>query len=386
MRDAVIVATARTPIGRAHKGSLANERPDDLGGFIVDAVLEKVPQIDPASVEDVVCGVANAGGKQNRNLGRLIGQIGGLPNTVPGTTVQRACASSLQAIRIAAHAIRADEADIYVAAGVESVSQSTPYDDSDGNPKFSDETHNEYIDNFYIPMGETAENVADLYDVSRERMDEYAKLSQDRAVAAQNNGFFEREISPYPTADGTIIATDDGPRDGVTLERLAQLRPVFRDDGRVTAGNACPLNDGAAATVVMSAERAAELGITPLARVVASAVSGLDPKIMGVGPIEAIAKVLERAGMKMSDIGTVELNEAFAAQVLPIADECGISITDQLNPHGGAIALGHPFGMTGARIMTTLINDLQTLDQQFGLETMCVGGGQGMAMIVERLS
>ncbi|MCP5035201.1 MAG: acetyl-CoA C-acyltransferase [Actinomycetia bacterium] len=384
MEDAVIVATARTPIGRAIKGSLKDERADDLVGFIIADLMSKVPQVDGADVEDVICGVANATGQQSRNLGRLGGQLAGLPNTVAGTTVQRACASSLQAIRVAAHAVRAGEGDIFVSAGVEAVSQFYEAQDP-GNPRFMDDGRSDYLDDFYIPMGMTAENVADAYDVSRQRMDEFAKISQDRAVAAQNNGFFEREITPYPLADGTFVTKDDGPRDGTTIEGLAKLKPAFKEDGRVTAGNACPLNDGAAAVMVMSATRAEELGIKPLARVVASAVSGLDPKIMGVGPIEAVTKVLNRAGMKIGDIDVFELNEAFAAQVLPICDELGVSVTDQLNPHGGAIAVGHPFGMTGARIMTTLINDLQTLDGQFGIETMCVGGGQGMAMIIERL-
>jgi acetyl-CoA C-acetyltransferase len=385
MEDAVIVATARTPIGRAVKGSLKDVRADDMVGFIIADLMSKVPQVEGADVDDVVCGVANATGQQSRNLGRLAGQLAGLPNTVAGTTVQRACASSLQAIRVAAHAVRAGEGDIFVAAGVEAVSQF--YEPQDpGNPRFMEEARDDYLDDFYIPMGMTAENVAEKYNVSRERMDEYGKLSQDRAVAARANGFWEREITPIPLPDGTVVSQDDGPRDGVTLEGLAQLKPAFKPDGKVTAGNACPLNDGAAAVMVMSAAKAEELGIKPLARVVASAVSGLDPKIMGVGPIEAVTKVLDRAGMKIGDIDIVELNEAFAAQVLPICDEVGISIEDQLNPHGGAIAVGHPFGMTGARIMTTLINDLQTLDKQYGIETMCVGGGQGMAMIIERLS
>ncbi len=385
MEDAVIVATARTPIGRAVKGSLKDERADDLVGFIIADLMSKVPEVRGEDVEDVICGVANATGQQSRNLGRLAGQLGGLPNTVPGTTVQRACASSLQAIRVAAHAIRAGEGDIFVSAGVEAVSQFYEAQDP-GNPRFMDDSRADYLDDFYIPMGLTAENVAETYDVSRERMDAYAKLSQDRAVEAQHNGFFEREVTPYPVADGTMVTKDDGPREGTTLEGLAKLKPAFKEDGRVTAGNACPLNDGAAAVLVMSASKADELGVKPLVRVVASAVSGLDPKIMGVGPIEAVTRALDRAGMKIGDIDVVELNEAFAAQVLPICDEVGISIDEQLNPHGGAIALGHPFGMTGARIMTTLINDLQTLDAQFGIETMCVGGGQGMAMIVERLS
>jgi len=384
MAEAVIVATARTPIGRAHKGSLKEERPDDLAGFIVKALLDKVPEVDPESVEDVICGIANATGMQSRNLGRLIGQIGGLPDTVPGTTVQRACASSLQATRIAAHAIKAGEGDTFVVAGVECVSRFFEPQD-EGNPRFMADDRDDYIDDFYIPMGQTAENVADLYNVSRERMDEFAKLSQDRAVAAQENGFFEREITPFTRADGSVVTSDDGPRPGTELESLANLRPVFREGGRVTAGNACPLNDGAAALLVMSDTRAEQLGVKPVARIVASAVTGLDPKIMGVGPIEACKAVLDRAGMTIDDIGVFELNEAFAAQVLPICDELGVSIDDQLNPHGGAIALGHPFGMTGARIMTTLINDLQTLNRQYGLETMCVGGGQGMAMIIEKL-
>ncbi|MDH4362885.1 MAG: acetyl-CoA C-acyltransferase [Acidimicrobiia bacterium] len=385
MQDAVIVATARTPIGRAVKGSLKDERADDLVGFIIADLLSKVPQLEPAEIDDVVVGVANATGQQSRNLGRLAGQLAGLPQSVPGTTVQRACASSLQAIRVAAHAVRAGEGDVFVAGGVECVSQF--YEPQDpGNPRFMDPERADYLDDFYIPMGMTAENVAEKYDVSRQRMDEFAKLSQDRAVAAQANGFFEREITPYTRADGSVVATDDGPRDGTTLEGLAKLKAAFKPDGRVTAGNACPLNDGAAAVLVMSATRAEALGLTPLARVVASAVSGLDPKIMGVGPIEAVTKLLNRTGMKIGDIDVFELNEAFAAQVLPICDELGVSIEDQLNPHGGAIALGHPFGMTGARIMTTLINDLQTLDRTYGIETMCVGGGQGMAMLIERLS
>ena len=381
----MIVATARTPIGRAHKGSLASERADDLGGFAIRQLMAKVPEVDPASVEDVICGVANASGQQGRNLGRLVGQLGGLPQSVPGTTVIRACASSLQAIRVAAHAINAGEGDVFVAAGVEAVSQFYPAQDP-GNPRFMDPGAPDYLDDFYIAMGLTAENVAAKFNVSRQRMDELAKLSQDRAVAAQENGFFEREISPYTLADGTVVTTDDGPRAGTTLEKLASLKPVFKDDGKVTAGNACPLNDGAAAVMVMSAVRAKDLGITPLARIVASGVSGLDPKIMGVGPIEAVRQALDRAQMKIGDIDVFELNEAFAAQVIPVCDELGVSIEDQLNPHGGAIALGHPFGMTGARIMTTLINDLQTLDAHWGIETMCVGGGQGMAMVIERMS
>ena len=386
MPEAVIVETARTPIGRAAKGSLVDIRPDDMSGFIINTLMDKVPAVDRADVEDVIWGAAGQAGEQSMNLARNVGALAGLPDTVPGTTVNRFCASSLQSIRVAFHAIKAGEGDTYVAGGVECVSRADGgFGIEDANPRFIDQTRDDYINNMYIPMGLTAENVADKFGVSRETMDEYGKLSQDRAVAAQDNGFFEREITPIATPDGTLVEADDGPRRGTTLEGLANLKPVFKEDGRVTAGNACPLNDGAAATLVMEEDKARSLGLTPRARIVASGVSALAPEIMGVGPIEAIGTVLERAGMKISDIDYVELNEAFAAQVIPICNEAGISIEDQLNPHGGAIALGHPFGMTGARIMTTLLNDLETLDGQFGLETMCVGGGQGMAMIVERI-
>ncbi|HUF33208.1 MAG TPA: acetyl-CoA C-acyltransferase [Acidimicrobiales bacterium] len=387
MPEAVIVSTARTPIGRAFKGSLAEARPDDMGGFIVAEAMKKVPGLDPADVEDVIVGAANGAGEQSMNVGRNIALLAGLPDTVPGTTVNRFCASSLQTIRMAFHAIKAGEGDCYVAAGVESVSRTggRGFQKDDMNPRFIP-GGNDFISSVYIPMGMTAENVAEQFKVSRERMDEVAKLSQDRAVAAQENGFFDREISPYTLPDGTVVSKDDGPRAGTTLEKLGSLKPVFKEDGKVTAGNACPLNDGAAAVVVMSADKAKALGIKPLARIVASSVSGLAPEIMGVGPIEAVKKVLAQAGMTIDDIDVVELNEAFAAQVIPVCDELGISIEDKLNPNGGAIALGHPFGQTGARIMTTLLNDLQTLDKTFGIETMCVGGGQGMAMIVERLS
>lgn len=388
MPEAVIVATARTPIGRAFKGSLKDVRIDDLGGFIVKTLMEKAPGVDPGSVEDVIIGAANHAGEQSMNVARNIAALAGLPDTVPGTTVNRFCASSLQSIRMAFHAIKVGEGDTYVAGGVESVTRTggKGFDREDMNARFTDESRPDFINHMYIPMGMTAENVAEQYDISRERMDEYAALSQNRAVEAQKNGFFEREITPVELPDGTVVSQDDGPRPGTTVEKLSQLQPAFKPDGRVTAGNACPLNDGAAAVLVMSDEKARELGLKPLARIVASAVSGLAPEIMGVGPIEACRKALEKAGMSIGDIDIVELNEAFAAQVLPVCDEVGISIEDQLNPHGGAIALGHPFGMTGARIMTTLINDLQTLDKTYGLETMCVGGGQGMAMIIERLS
>ncbi|HEX9969000.1 MAG TPA: acetyl-CoA C-acetyltransferase [Acidimicrobiales bacterium] len=388
MPEAVIVATARTPIGRAFKGSLKDVRADDLSAFIVQELMQKAPAVDPGTVDDVIWGAANHAGEQSMNLARNVAALAGLPDTVPGTTVNRFCASSLQSIRMAFHAIKAGEGECFVAGGVESVTRTggKGFDKEDANPRFLDKDRADYVNQMYIPMGFTAENVAEKYGVSRERMDEFAVLSQNRAVEAQKNGFFEREISPVTLPDGTVVTQDDGPRPGTTIEKLAQLQPAFKPDGKVTAGNACPLNDGAAAVLVMSDEKARALGLTPLARIVGSAVSGLAPEIMGVGPIEAVRKLLAATGMSIDDIDVVELNEAFAAQVLPVCDELGISIEDQLNPHGGAIALGHPFGQTGARIMTTLINDLQTLDKTYGLETMCVGGGQGMAMIVERLA
>jgi acetyl-CoA C-acetyltransferase len=309
-----------------------------------------------------------------------------LPDHVPGTTVNRFCASSLQTIRMAFHAIKAGEGDVFLAGGVESISQ------VDGYPKDVDELHPKLfgddaeIANVYIPMGMTAENVAEKFDVSREDMDRFAQRSQERAVAAQESGFFGRELTPYTKEDGTVVDKDDGPRASSTLEKLASLAPAFKEDGKVTAGNSCPLNDGAAAVVVMSEERAKQLGIAPRARIIASSVSGIAPEIMGVGPIEAVRKVLKQADMSIDDIETVELNEAFAAQVIPVCREIGVDpFGEKLNPNGGAIALGHPYGMTGARIMNTLLNDLETRDQTIGLETMCVGGGQGMAMIIERL-
>jgi acetyl-CoA C-acetyltransferase len=385
--EAVIVATARTPIGRAFKGSLVDARPDDMGGFIVSKLMEKVPEVDPGSVEDLMCGAANGSGEQSMNLARQVALLGGLPDTVPGTTVNRFCASSLQSIRMAFHAIKVGEGDTYVAAGVESLSRTggRGFTRDDMNPRFI-KGNDGFINEVYIPMGMTAENVAAKYGVGRERMDEFAKLSQDRAVAAQENGVFDREISPYTLPNGDVVSKDDGPRAGTTIEKLASLKPAFKEDGVVTAGNACPLNDGAAAVLVMDEEKARSLGLKPLARIIGSAVSGLAPEIMGVGPIEAVSKLLKQTGMSIGDVDVVELNEAFAAQVLPVCDELGIDIESQLNPHGGAIALGHPFGQTGARIMTTLLNDLQTLDKTIGLETMCVGGGQGMAMLVERLN
>jgi acetyl-CoA C-acetyltransferase len=388
MDEAVIVATARTAIGRAFKGSLKDARPDDMGGFIVRSLMDKVPAVHGSDVVDVMIGAAIGAGEQSMNVGRNIALLAGLPDTVPGTTVNRFCASSLQTIRMAFHAIRAGEGDTYVAGGVESLSRvgGKGFGAEDMNPRFTDHSRPDFVNEVYIPMGITAENVAERFGVSREAMDEFAKLSQDRAVEAQKNGVFDLEITPYTLPDGSVVSADDGPRPGTTLERLAQLEPAFKPGGKVTAGNSCPLNDGAAAVLVMSASRARDLGVRPLARIVGSAVSGLAPEIMGVGPIEAVRRVLAQTRMSISDIDVVELNEAFAAQVLPVCDHLGISIEDQLNPHGGAIALGHPFGMTGARIMTTLINDMQTLDKSIGLETMCVGGGQGMAMVIERLS
>ena len=381
MAEAVIVSTARTPIGRAAKGSLVDARPDDLCAFAIRAALEKVPELPQGEIGDVMVGCGFPQEKQGMNLARRAALLAGLPHTVPGTTVNRFCASSLQTIRMAYHAIKAGEGDAFVAAGVESITQVNGY------PKSEDELHpalfgdDAPIANVYIPMGLTAENVAERWDVSREDMDRFAQQSQERAVAAQENGFFERELTPW-----NGVAKDDGPRASSTLEKLSQLEPAFKPGGKVTAGNACPLNDGAAAVVVMSDTRARELGIHPRARIVASSVSGVEPEIMGVGPIEAVRRVLARAGMTIDDVDVVELNEAFAAQVLPVCREIGVDpFSDKLNPNGGAIALGHPYGMTGARIMNTLLNDLESMDRTIGLETMCVGGGQGMAMIVERL-
>jgi acetyl-CoA C-acetyltransferase len=385
MAGAVIVAAARTPIGRARKGSFIDVRPDDLGAFAIRAVLEKVPELQPAEIEDVMIGCGFPEEEQGMNLGRRVALLAGLPDTVPGTTVNRFCASSLQTIRMAFHAITAGEGDVYVAGGIESITRvpQGPRDMAAFHPDQGGTTFTQV----YTPMGVTAENVAERMNVPREEMDRFALRSHQRAVAARDDGFFDREISPYTKADGTVVSKDDGPRADTTLEKLASLEPAFRPGGSVTAGNSCPLNDGAAAVVVMSDERARQLGITPLARIVASAVSGIDPEIMGLGPIEAVRKVLKQAGMTIDDIDVVELNEAFAAQVLPVCWEIGVDpFSDKLNPHGGAIALGHPYGMTGARIMNTLLNDMASGDLTFGLETMCVGGGQGMAMIVERLS
>lgn len=386
MSEAVIVATARTPIGRAYKGSLVDVRADDLAAHAIDAVMTKVAALDRASVVDVMLGCGLTHHEQGFNLARPAALLAGMPASVPATTVNRFCASSLQTIRMAFHAIKLGEGDTYIAAGTESVSRTygKAFDSDDLNPRFTEPERDDYINSVYIPMGNTAENVADRYGITRERMDEFAKRSQDRAVESQKNGFFDWEIAPIEIPDGRTIASDDGPRPNTSLEKLGALPPAFKPDGKVTAGNSCPLNDGAAAVLVMSAERAADLELEPLARIVASSVVGLEPEFMGMGPVGAVRKALDQSGMALTDIDVIEINEAFAAQVLACVDQLGIDM-DKLNPHGGAIALGHPFGMTGARIMGTLINDLRSFDKTYGLETMCVGGGQGMAMIIERV-
>ncbi|MEV5597291.1 acetyl-CoA C-acetyltransferase [Streptomyces sp. NPDC052496] len=406
MPEAVIVSAARSPIGRAFKGSLKDVRPDDLTAEIIKAALAKVPALDPKDIDDLMLGCGLPGGEQGHNLGRIVAVQMGMDH-LPGCTVTRYCSSSLQTTRMALHAIKAGEGDVFISAGVETVSRSVK-GTSDGmpethNPLFADaeartaaraeqegaDWHDPREDGLlpdpYIAMGQTAENLARAKGVTRQDMDEFGVRSQNLAEQAIKNGFWEREITPVTTPDGTVVSTDDGPRAGVTLEGVQGLKPVFRPDGLVTAGNCCPLNDGAAALVVMSDTKARELGLTPLARIVSTGVSGLSPEIMGLGPVEASKQALRRAGLGISDIDLVEINEAFAAQVIPSYRDLGIDL-DRLNVNGGAIAVGHPFGMTGARITTTLINSLQWHDKQFGLETMCVGGGQGMAMVIERLS
>jgi acetyl-CoA C-acetyltransferase len=405
MPEAVIVATARSPIGRAFKGSLATMRPDDLATQMVRAALDKVPSLDPKDIDDLIMGCGQPAGEAGYNIGRVVAvQLG--YDFLPGTTVNRYCSSSLQTTRMAFHAIKAGEGDVFISAGVEAVSRfgvgradgaensKNPIFDealarSDKQAEGADEWHDPredgLIPDIYIAMGQTAENVALLTGISREDQDHWGVRSQNRAEDAIKSGFFEREISPVTLPDGTTVTTDDGPRAGTTYEAVSQLKPVFRPNGTVTAGNACPLNDGAAAVVIMSDTKAKELGLTPLARIVSTGVSGLSPEIMGLGPIEAIRKALAKAGKKISDIDLVEINEAFAVQVLGSARELGID-EEKLNVSGGAIALGHPFGMTGARITATLLNNLATHDKTFGIESMCVGGGQGMAMVVERLS
>ncbi|HZG50426.1 MAG TPA: acetyl-CoA C-acyltransferase [Thermoleophilaceae bacterium] len=386
MPEAVIVDAVRTPIGRAFKGSLAQLRPDEMGAFVVDAMMERNPDVDPGLIEDVYCGVGLPQGLQGFNVARIVVLLSErLPQDVNGATISRYCASSLESIRQAANAVVAGQGHAYIAAGVEWVSR---YNEAVEGARPQDQNERLQGGNgapdAYISMGLTAENVAERYEVSRADMDKYAQRSQELAVASQENGYFDREIVPVTLPDGTVVAKDDGPRAGSTLEKLSQLDPVFKEDGKVTAGNSCPLNDGAAAVLVMSETKAKELGLEPRARIVSSATAANEPEYMGVAPIGAIRKVLERAGMSMSDVDTVELNEAFAAQVIPIMAECDIPL-EKLNPHGGAIALGHPFGMTGARIMTTLLNGLESDDKTIGLETMCVAGGQGQAMLVERL-
>jgi acetyl-CoA C-acetyltransferase len=383
MPDAVIVDAVRTPIGRAAKGSLAGVRADELAAVPLKALVERNPEVDFAQTADILMGCGFPAGEQGYNVGRTAQLLAGIDHHVPAVTVSRFCSSSLQTLRMAFHAIAAGEGDQYVAAGTEAVSRYPAHPPFDPNSRLDGSDGAPF--NVYIPMGITAENVAKRCGVSREAQDEWAAISQQRAVAAVESGHFDPEIVPVTLADGTQVTKDDGPRPGTTVEVLATLKPVFDPDGTVTAGNACPLNDGAAAILVMSADKAQSLGLKPRARIVASSVAAIRPEIMGLGPIPAVKKVLEQAGMTIADIDVLELNEAFAAQVVPCRDEWGID-HEKLNPFGGAIALGHPFGMTGARIMTTLLNDLDALDATIGLETMCVAGGMGQAMIVERLS
>ncbi|GAA2861663.1 acetyl-CoA C-acetyltransferase [Streptosporangium fragile] len=406
MPEAVIVATARSPIGRAFKGSLKDIRPDDLTVQIIQAALAKVPQLDPNTIDDLMLGCGLPGGEQGFNMGRVVATLLGLDG-VPGTTVTRYCSSSLQTTRMALHAIKAGEGDVFVSAGVECVSrfakgnsdslpdtQNPLFDDArarsakaaeGGGEVWHDPRGDGRLPDIYIAMGQTAENLAGLKGISRQEQDEFGVRSQNLAEKAIANGFWEKDITPVTLPDGTVVSKDDGPRAGTTYEAVSQLKPVFRPDGTVTAGNCCPLNDGAAAVIVMSDTKAAELGITPLARIVSTGVTGLSPEIMGLGPVEASRQALARAGMSIGDVDLVEINEAFAAQVIPSYQDLGIDI-DRLNVNGGAIAVGHPFGMTGARITSTLINSLAFHDKSIGLETMCVGGGQGMAMVLERLS
>jgi acetyl-CoA C-acetyltransferase len=405
MPEAVIVATARSPIGRAVKGSLATMRPDDLAAQMVKAALAKVPALDPRDVVDLMMGCAQPAGEAGYNIARAVAVELGY-DFMPGTTVNRYCSSSLQTTRMAFHAIKAGEGDAFISAGVETVSrfgvgaadgapnsknalfaeaQERTAQQAEGADSWTDPRENGLLPDVYIAMGQTGENVALHTGISREDQDHWGVRSQNKAEDAIKSGFFEREIVPVTLPDGTVVTTDDGPRAGTTYEKISQLKPVFRPNGTITAGNACPLNDGAAAVVIMSDTRAKELGLTPLARIVSTGVSGLSPEIMGLGPVEAVKKALANAKMELSDIDLYEINEAFAVQVLGSARALGMD-EDRLNVSGGAIALGHPFGMTGARITATLLNNLQTYDKTYGIETMCVGGGQGMAMVVERLS
>ncbi|KAB2344004.1 acetyl-CoA C-acetyltransferase [Actinomadura rudentiformis] len=406
MPEAVIVATARSPIGRAFKGSLKDLRPDDLTAQMITAAMAKVPQLDPSQIDDLLLGCGLPGGEQGYNQAKVVATLLGW-DSVPGATITRYCSSSLQTSRMALHAIKAGEADVIISAGVEMVSRFAK-GSSDGlpdtqNPLFGeaaartakaaeggaglwhDPREDGAMPDIYIAMGQTAENVAGIRSVSRQAQDEFGVRSQNLAEKALANGFWEKDITPATLPDGTVVSKDDGPRPGTTYDKVSQLQPVFRPDGTVTAGNCCPLNDGAAAVIIMSDTKAAELGITPLARIVSTGVTGLSPEIMGLGPVGASQRALALAGLTIDDIDLVEINEAFAAQVLPSAQDLGVDM-DKLNVNGGAIAVGHPFGMTGARITSTLVNSLQFHDKQFGLETMCVGGGQGMAMVLERLS
>jgi acetyl-CoA C-acetyltransferase len=396
MAEAVIVDAIRTPIGRAGKGSLKSVRADDLAAIPLRALLERNPQLQPGEIGDIMMGCGFCEGEQGYNIGRVAGLLAGVDHHVPGCTVNRFCASSLQTTRMAFHAIKTGEGEVYIAAGVEAVSRAGEGAPFEFNHAVDGSEHAAY--NVYIPMGLTAENVAERCKVSREAQDEWAVISQTRAVQAVESGHFDKEIVPVRVpahserdkegneveVPEALVTRDDGPRPGTTLEKLAALKPVFKEGGTVTAGNACPLNDGAAALLIMSAEKARELGCSPRARIVASSVAAIRPEIMGLGPIPAIQKLLESTGMKIEDVDVVEINEAFAAQIIPCKEELGIP-DEKLNPFGGAIALGHPFGMTGARIMTTLLNDLETLDGSYGIESMCVAGGMGMAMLVERL-
>ena len=404
MPEAVIVSAARSPIGRANKGSLKDLRPDDLAATIIQAALEKVPEVDPVDIDDVYLGCGLPGGESGNNMARIVNILNGM-DTVPGATITRYCASSVQTTRMAFHAIKAGEGDLFISAGVEMVSRfakgtsdhwpdtkNHKYDDAmarteeqaQGGAVWHDPREDGQLPDAYIAMGQTAENVASMLELDRKELDEFGVRSQNLAEKAIANGFWDREITPVTTPDGTVVSKDDGPRAGVTYEAVSQLKPVFRPDGVVTAGNCCPLNDGAAAVVIMSDTKAAELGVTPLARIVATGVSGLSPEIMGLGPIDATRKALALAGMTIDDIDLVEINEAFAAQVVPSYKELGIDL-DRLNVNGGAIAVGHPFGMTGARLQNTMLNSLDFHDKSTGLITLCVGGGQGMALILERV-
>jgi acetyl-CoA C-acetyltransferase len=386
MNQAVIVDALRSPIGRAGKGSLVEVRPDDMAAHVVETLVARFPQLPLEDVADVICGVSGQSGEQAYNLGRIIGQLAGLPEGVPGTTVNRFCASSLQALRMAHQGIVAGEGDIFLAVGVESATRRSPsFTSDDLNPRMVDRSRPDFVSDMYVNMVQTAENVAARFGVTREDMDEYALRSQTLAVRSRDDGTFAREIVPIETPAGTV-SVDDGPRDGTTLDKLASLQPLLGEHGSVTAGNACPINDGAAAALVTSADRATELGLPVRGRILGSHVTGIAPELMGVGPVEATRGLLKRLGMEIGDVDVVELNEAFASQVLASARELEINIDARLNVFGGAIALGHPYGMTGVRMVTTMLNALETRDGSLGLVTQCIGGGQGMAMLIERVA